>query len=297
MERKEFGRLFFTLRQDMGWTQSQLARIADVDEPLISQIERGNKKFFEPELLFRLANSFHLTTLERREFFLASTGISQKQVLRQPSAALATDTVNADKVLAKMISLAEELRVPAFLADVYSDVVAINNAALAFFQVPPEMMESAHLVPGGFNAIRLMFSKDLAARSRIVENWDEYAIGSMRFFREMSLRYRAKPYFQYLMTAFRDQTEYPLFDRYWKLISSSEKDREANVDRFSYTHLDFGRITYATATTISLTAHGELLLNQYLPLDEHTSDVFNSLFAQYGQGVTRLAPWPVKLMP
>lgn len=297
MERKEFGRLIATLRQDMNWTQAQLASIAQVEGPLISQIERGAKKYFEPDLLFRLANSFHLTTLERREFFQASTGISAIQVLRQPSAALATDTVNVDKVLSKMIRLTGDLRVPAFLLDVYSDVVAFNHMALAFFQVPPAMLESAHLVPGGYNAIRLMFSKDLVARSRVVQGWDEYALNTMHFFREVSLRYRARPYFQYLIRAFRNPAEYPLFDRYWKLVSSVEHDREANVDRFSYEHVDFGWLNYATATTVSLTPHGELLLNQYLPLDDHTSRFFDQLSAQCGQGVTRLAPWPVKTMP
>lgn len=297
MERKEFGRLVATLRQDMDWTQAQFASVAQVEEPLISQIERGAKKYFEPDLLFRLANSFHLTTLERREFFQASTGISEKQVLRQPSAALATDTASTEKVLAKMIRLVADLRVPAFLLDVYSDVVAFNHMALAFFQAPPEMLETAHLVPGGYNAVRLMFSKDLVARSRILQGWDEYALSTMRFFREVSLRYRARPYFQYLIKSFRNPAEYPLFDRYWKLVSSVEQDREANVDRFSYEHVDFGRLNYATATTVSLTLHGELLLNQYLPLDDHTTQVFDQLYARFGLGVTRLAPWPVKPMP
>lgn len=96
------------------------------------------------------------------------------------------------------------------------------------------------------------------------------------------------------MKAFRNPVEYPLFDRFWKLASSVEQDREANVDLFSYTHVDFGRLNYATATTVSLTPYGELLLNQYLPLDDPTSRVFEQLSAQCGQGAIRLAPWPVK---
>ena len=89
MNRKEFGELVATLRQDMDWTQSELAEYADVNDAVISQIERGVKKHFEPELLFCLANVFQLTTLERREFFLAASGLDQKQIVRQPSAAIA----------------------------------------------------------------------------------------------------------------------------------------------------------------------------------------------------------------
>jgi transcriptional regulator with XRE-family HTH domain len=297
MDKKEFGKLVSALRQDMEWTQFNLSEYSGIDLAVISQIERGAKKHTEPELLVQLANTFQLTTLKRREFFLAATGVSPGQIVRQPSAAVTTDTMDSNKALAKMVHLVEQLRVPTFLLDVYSDVLAINLIATAFFQVPPSMLENAASLPGGYSAMRMMFSKDLATRSRITEGWDEYALGSMRFFREVSLRYRAKPYFQYLIKAFRNPTEYPFFDRYWKLVSSVEQDREANVDIFTYGHADFGRLRYATATTVSLTPYGELLLNQYLPLDDHTSQVFDQLSANFGQGVIRLAPWPVKQMP
>ncbi len=294
MDRKDFGKLVSALRQDMEWTQFNLAEYADIDLAVISQIERGAKKHFEPELLVKLANAFHLTTLERKEFFFASTGIQPNKIVRQPSAALVTDTLDADKSLTKMVDLVGQLRVPAFLLDVYSDVLAINQITAAFFHIPQFMFETADYTVGGYNAIRLVFGKELAARSKITENWDGYALRTMRFFREVSLRYRARPYFQRLMKAFRSPVEYPLFDRYWKLASSVEQDREANVDLFSYTHVDYGRLNYATATTVSLTPYGELLLNQYLPLDDPTSRVFDQLSAQCGQGAIRLAPWPVK---
>lgn len=298
MDRKEFGTLVAMLREDMGRTQFQLAEYAGIDVAVVSQIERGVKKHFDPELLFNLANQFHLTTIERREFFFAASGVTQQQTIRQPSAALATDTIDANKVLGKMVHILEQLRLPAFIMDVYSDVLAVNRIAGVFFQVTPAMMEGAPNTPGGYSSVRMMFGKELTLRSKIVENWDEYAIGSMRFVRENSLRYRSKPYFQYLMKAFRDPAEYPLFDRYWKLVSSFEQDREANVDIFCYTHADFGQLMYATTTTVSITPHGELFLNQYLPLDDATRSLFEKLAEQTGYGVIApLAPWPQKNMP
>jgi transcriptional regulator with XRE-family HTH domain len=93
MNREDFGELVATLRQDMNWKQSQLAEYANLDDAVISQIERGVKKHFEPELLFQLANVFQLTTLERREFFLAASGLDQKQIVRQVSAATNTDVL------------------------------------------------------------------------------------------------------------------------------------------------------------------------------------------------------------
>jgi len=294
MNRKEFGQLLATLRQDLDWTQFELAEYADVDEAIISQIERGVKKHFEPNLLFCLANALQLTTLERREFLLAASGLDQKQIVRQPSAGMSTDVFNVRRVLDKMIELTGQVRLPAFLGDVYGDVIAANNIILSFFKVPPEYVDVASQMPGGYNTARIKFGKDLVASSHVLDNWDGYALNSMRSFRENSLRYRAQPYFKYLMKIFRNRNEYPLFDRYWKLVSSVEQDKEASTDYFSYQHNEFGPIKYISSSTISITSFGELFLLQYLPLDESTSQVFEQLAQQAGKGVVPFAPWPVK---
>lgn len=297
MNRKQFGELVAALRQDLGWTQFQLAEYAELDDAVISQIERGVKKHFEPELLFKLVNTFQLTTLERREFLLAASGLEQKQIVRQPSAATATDVFNVRKVLDKMVELTGQVRLPAFLVDVYGDVIAANNVILSFFKLPPHAVEQADKIPGGYNTVRFNFGKDLVARSHVIDNWDLFALNSMRSFRENSLRYRAQSYFKYLMKIFRNQNEYPLFERYWKMVSSNEQDKEATIDHFAYRHVEFGQIRYISSSTISITSFGELFLTQYLPLDQSTSQVFEQLAQQSGQGVTTFAPWPVKRMP
>jgi transcriptional regulator with XRE-family HTH domain len=297
MNRKDFGELIAALRQDLGWTQFQLSENADVDDAVVSQIERGVKKHFEPELLFQLANAFQLTTLERREFVLAASGLDQKQIVRQPSAAMATDVFDVKRVLEKMIELTGQVRLPAFLGDVYGDVVAANNIILSFFKLPPEFVVNADKIPAGYSTVRFNFNKDLVARSHVVDNWDSYALSAMRTFRESSLRYRAHPYFKYLMKIFRNQNEYPLFERYWKMVSSVEQDKEASTDHFSYHHQEFGQVKYISSATVSITSFGELYLIQYLPLDENTGHVFEQQARQARQGAVRFAPWPEKPMP
>jgi transcriptional regulator with XRE-family HTH domain len=297
MNRKQFGELVAALRQDLGWTQFQLAEYAELDDAVVSQIERGVKKHFEPKLLFQLVNTFQLTTLERQEFLLAASGLDQKQIVRQPSAAMSTDVFNVRRVLDKMIELTEQVRLPAFLADVYGDVIAANNSILSFFKVPLQYLDQVDKIPGGYNTVRFNFSKDLVARSHVIDNWDQYALNSMRSFRENSLRYRAQPYFKYLMKIFRNQHEYPLFERYWKLVSSNEQDKEASTDHFSYLHDEFGQIKYISSPTVSITSFGELFLIPYLPLDQRTSQLFEQLAQQSGTGVTRFAPWPEKKIP
>ena len=297
MKRKDFGELVAALRQDLGWTQSHLAENADIEDAVVSQIERGVKKYFEPNLLFKLANAFQLTTIERREFLLAASGLDQKEMVRQPSAATQTDVFNVRKTLNKMIELTGQVRLPAFLWDVYGDVIAANNILLGFFKLPPEFVEHASQIPGGYNVCRFSFGKHLVARNLIVENWEQFAVNSMRAFRENSLRYRAQPYFKYLMKEFRNQNEYPLFDRYWKMVSSIEQDKEINSDYYAFHHAEFGEFKYISSSFVSITSFGELILVQYLPLDRNTSQVFEQLAQTVGQGATTYAPWPVKIFP
>ena len=297
MQRKEFGELIAALRQDLGWTQFQLAEYASLDNAVVSQLERGVKKHFEPQLLFNLANALQLTTLERREFVLAASGLDQKELVRQPSAAMLTDVFSIRKTLDKWIGLTGQVRLPAFLCDAYGDIIAANNIVLSFFRLPPRFAEQADRIPGGYNTSRFNFGKDLVARTHIVDHWDQYALNSMRAFRENSLRYRAQPYFKYLMKAFRDPNEYPLFDRYWKMVSSLEQDKEADIDHFAYHHDEFGDIKYIASSTVSITSFGEIFLIHYLPLDKNTSQVFERLAQQSGPGATRFAPWPQKSMP
>ncbi|MFN8385307.1 MAG: helix-turn-helix transcriptional regulator [Anaerolineales bacterium] len=296
MKREEFGELLAALRQDLNWTQFQLAEAADTDEPIVSQIERGVKKHFEPELLFNLANALQLNTLERREFFLAASGLDQKQIVRQPTAATSTDVFNVRKILDKMVELTGQIRLPAFITDVYSDVVAVNTIMLSFFKVSSQLFENMDQIPGGYNTARFNFGKDLAARGHVLDHWDNYALNSMRSFRENSLRYRAQPYFKYLMKAFRNPVEYPLFDRYWKMVSSMEEDKENTTDYFAYRHAEFGEVRYTSSANTSTTSFGELFVVQYLPLDEDTSEIFEQIAKQAGQGVVRFAPWPAKKM-
>ncbi len=141
------------------------------------------------------------------------------------------------------------------------------------------------------------FGRDLMGRDRIQDNWDSYALSSMRALRVNSLRYRAKPYFKYLMKAFRNPTEFPFFERYWHLVSSTEQDKDSHIDIFTYRHPDWGDLNYVASSSTAVTSYGELFLVQNIPLDERTGRVFAEIFETSGAGVMRLASWPMKEVP
>jgi transcriptional regulator with XRE-family HTH domain len=298
MDRKAFGQLLTTLRQDLGWTQFQLAEYAGADIAVISQIERGVKKFFEPELLFQLANALQLTTWERREFFFAASGLDNVQLVRQPGIGTATDTRHPSKIIEKHLGILQQMRTLAFLNDVYGDILATNVAVLRFYHIPTAMIESARQMPGGFNTMRFTFSNELVGRTHLSDaDWDNFATSSMLTYRDTTLRYRADPYFKYLMKTFRDPAKYPLFDRYWKRVSTVEQDKSMNSDLFEYSHTTYGHIKHLSMGITTTTAFGELFTATYMPLNAHTKAVFDELMSDGGDEIVRLAPWPEKPMP
>ncbi len=63
------------------------------------------------------------------------------------------------------------------------------------------------------------------------------------------------------------------------------------MDHFSYCHVEFGDLKYYSSSTVTLTSFGELFLVQYLPLDDHTSQVLEQLVHNSGRDVMRLASW------
>lgn len=297
MNRRDFGELISTLRQDMGWTQAQLAEFAGLDIAVISQVERGVKKYFDPELLICLANALQLTTLERREFIFAASGLEETQNVRQPVMGTTTDTFHPGRIIDHLTSIMGQSRLPSFLNDVYGDVIAANTSVIRFFHVPAALLESAGSVPAGYNTMRITFGNELVGRSHVAENWNDYAMSTMLSYRVSTLRYRAKPYFKYLMKTFRNPLEYPLFDRFWKRVSSMEQDRIMNSDMFHYRHAEYGDIKYLTSGITTHTSFGDLFLTTYLPLDDHTNELFATLLKDGGDTVVRFAPWPQKSMP
>lgn len=297
MNRTDFGKLIASLRSDLGWTQAKLAEVAEIDIAIISQIERGVKKHFDPEQLVQLADALQMTTFERRQFFLASTGVKIAEMVRPNLTHSASDTANVEKEINKIKAIGDRLRVPAFLLDPYYDIVLANRSLMALFHVTDDLIASAKEIPHGQNSIHLNFGAHPISRPQMIWNWEYFALRTMRGFREVSLRYRATPYFQYLMQVFHDPVQYPFFERYWKMAASLEEDKEANWDYFEYKDVEYGHLKYMAEAVIFVTVYGELHLTQYLPLDETTASVFENLAITHGTEMLRFASWPVKKFP
>lgn len=294
MDKTAFGELLAVLRAEVNWTQAKLAEMVEVETGVISNLERGTKKLLEPELLFKLANALNLTTLERREFFLAASGLDETHIVRQPGGAVKTDVFEADRVLQRLNEIVGKLRFPACLMDVYSDVLSANAIMLELLQVSAEVIAQTSQIPGGYCSLRVTCGEML--RTTIPAGYEDFVLTNMRDFREISLRYRARPYFKYLMKEFRNPKKYPWFERAWQKAALLDEDKATAIDRFAFQHALYGPLSYSSTASISFTPYGELYLVQYLPLDAQTSAVFEHLVQTAGTDVVHFAPWPEKKM-
>jgi len=293
MNKKEFGRLISLLRAELGWTQTQLAEYAEIQVAALSNIERGIKKYIEPEILFCLANALQLTSLERREFFLASCGLDQKQMMRQPDPNIPTKTFDGKKIMKEMETMMSNMCAPAHLGDSYGDVIAVNNILLELIQITPDTLQKAGLSPAGINNIHIIYGM-IETHQAFGDKFNDMALSSLRAFRESSLQYRAKPYYLSLMKEFRNVKKYPLFDRYWRKASVLDDDKEAMLSPFELNHQLYGKLRITSSSSVILTPFGELYLSHYFSLDYRTAKAFIKIADKVGFGILKLTPWPRK---
>jgi len=293
MNRKEFGQLIASLRQDLGLTQAQLAEMVEMENATLSNIERGAKRHIEPESLYRLASALHLTSLERREFFLGACGLEQEKIVRQPGPNSRTRVFDAKMVLSDLFALMKQVYLPANLGDCYGDLIAVNRALLDVFQIDSDALKTMSQVTGGFNNLHYVYGTMLSQKA-FGDDFSQSALDAIRAFREGSLRYRSKPRYQALMNEFRDQSRYPLFERYWRRVSTLDEDKETAGDPIQSQHPKYGTLSLMISSQVTITPYGELFLSYFLPMDAQTAASLVRLIAETGQDVIQLLDWPDK---
>ena len=294
MDRNQFGKLIAALRReqrdesDHEYTQAKLAELVGVSEQIIGKIERGEKVTYEADLLINLAKAFRLSSRERKEFFLAAVGLEEKDIPRP--------TNTPQQILASLVSVLETVALPALIIDDYDDVVAINPIALALFDFTEDLQKEAPRLVGGYNIMRVVFSKKSPYRDALAkEQRERYITQNLQFFKTITLPHRASPYFNYLMKGFRKDKEMSMFNAYYtERASSDDEDFYIEDEVLSLNHERLGQLRCYSPSTTALTPAGNLYLLTYIPADLPTLRVFSQLAEVYGAGVVRMASWPQK---
>jgi transcriptional regulator with XRE-family HTH domain len=304
MNRIDFGKLVASLRKEhqdeegAHWTQCELAQRANsaagvqlFNEDIISFIERG-KRSLDRQTLLALATALQLTSNERREFFLAASGIDAQEIACQET--------SPEEVFSQLIESIRTLYLPTTVVDAYCDVLAVNYVILELFDFP-----SAYgLIPGtrrdnpyGYNLLHFIFSEDGSQHFiNIMGNgFSDFAYTAVNIFRTFSLAYRSTEYFSNLLGELRKSR---LFRRYWSEIYFAENERQFRNADIRANSPKWGPLLLNFATKTAYTTAGELHLAVFVPADQKTANVCGQILHQIDvPTIFYLTPWPNKNTP
>ena len=303
MNRVDFGRLVASLRKEHDdedgnpWSQATLAREANLavgaevfSENVIRKIERG-RRVVDQQTLLALATALQLTSGERKEFFLAASGVDNESIALRDH--------DPEEILGQLIERMKQSCLPAFIIDSYYDIVAFNSTTVDLLDLSLDglVLGPMESQPFPLNMLRFAFS-DLAAKhlvERLGEQWEGLVRQTMMLFRTVTLRYRSTDYFHDLLTELNRK---PLFKRYWRDAYVDEKDHVVDNRHICFKSTKWGTMRSFPATVTALTTAGELHLCIYIPTTPETVMAFDEALRQVGsQKAYRIDGWPKKDAP
>ena len=287
MERKEFGRLIAALREEHidfsskgmeVWTQSKLAREANLPVKTISQIEQGRKMNLDAQTMTQLASALKLTFSEQLELFSASSevGVNVRNLGR----------IDAGHAFDMLHNLINEIRLPAFVCNQYTEILISNNIAIEVLNIPETLIESASQSVSGFTLIRAVFSPESSFRTLMGEYWTERAEASMRFFRTATLRHRHTKHFHKILA---ELSALPSFRELWFSTQGYVEDYVPDWTNYTYHHPILGNISFVAHISVTQTDQGALYLVTYLPCTKETTIIFEELIQHSGLHIERFA--------
>jgi transcriptional regulator with XRE-family HTH domain len=277
MDRFEFGTLVASLREDMRWTQMELAEKSGVDISVISNIERGERRtLLKDNILVKLADGFRLTSMEKMEFLFAASGVTEIEKVRNETSPTKAQ-FNAGTFIEETGRQIARIALPAFITDAFCDILAVNQCVI-----------------GGYNEMSYVFQSDSNFPDIIGnDSLERLALINVRYFRRRTLRVRCKPYFRILLNELLNNKKYPAFERCWRRILFED------IDDFSLPIHRSPETVYAhsfvsTETLFALTPFGELYLHQLVPLNRKTAERMAKISKKVGEGYELLAAFPDK---
>lgn len=300
MDRKEFGKLIAALRKEHfdengdRMTQAKLADRAQQLDPLsplneiiIGKIERGERALLDDHTLLSLADALELTLGERREFFLAATGLDDLQIN-------ATHETAAE-ILATVLQMLADIQLPALLLDSYLDVIAANAILMELYDTSQIDLSRRMSQPAGLNLLSLIFSADFEPQRQLMtqRQWHNFAVSNVIYFRRVTLRYRMTDYFPALLAQLRRNRE---FRWYWEQVFYEEKRFFVGGESFKIGTPGSNRFNYLTAPLVTLTPYGNLEIISHIPRNAKTAAAFHQMAVAAPSKVHQLSPWPEKTL-
>ena len=298
MDRKEFGKLIAALRKEHfdedgnRLTQAKLAEralqrdpLSPLNEIIIGKIERGERAVLDDQTLLSLADSLELTMGERREFFLAATGLDNEQIY-----ATKTDT---EEILASVMQMLTDVQLPALLVDNFLDVIAANAILVKMYDTNQINLHRRADRPAGLNLLSFIFSADFEPHRKLMtqRQWNNFAVGNVIYFRRVTLRSRMTEYFAFLVAQLRRNREFRWF---WEQVFYEEKRLFVGGESFRMGTPGASRFSFLTTPLVTLTPYGNLEIITHVPRNTDTAAAFHQMALEVPSKAYQLSSWPEK---
>jgi hypothetical protein len=287
LDRKSFGRLVATLRKenrnefDEILTQQNLGVLAHIPAITIQKIEQGRQTNLKPSMLLSLAHALQLNSLETRDFILASLGIRENKSVH-PQA-------KPEPVLFDLKNKLSHLQTPAYIVDNFGDVIALNPAGNAIFNMDVAKMQAPDFL-SQYNLVRLLFSYDLKEVQQVVNDaYVELAHQVVRLFKIWSLKVRNHWYFLRLLP---ELNHFPAFREQWQSPAFHNEDVNSFLHYLTINNPELGMLRFSASNSVVMTSAGDLFLVSLLPQDPHTAEICLQLSRELGTEAISLATWP-----
>ena len=299
MDRKQFGKLVAALRKEQydengdRCTQSKLADWAQeldpttpLNEIIIGKIERGERTILDEQTLLNLADALKLAVGERRVFFMLATGLDHPQIYPNHD--------SSDDLLAPVLEMLAEIRLPALLVDRYLDVIAVNGLLLKLYQLSHIELMPQITQKSGTNLLNFIFSDAFAPMRAEMspQVWHRFAVGIIMDFRRVTMPYRMTPYFGKLLAHLRKNRE---FRWYWEQVLHEDKIYFVGGELFQLGPPLSGRLRFLTTPLVNYTKFGNLEILTHIPRDEETAVSFHEMATDVPSQVYQFGAWPEKV--
>lgn len=288
MEAATFGQLVKELRKTTSdprgdrWTRETLSKYIHITSDQLGRLERGERKNLDHQTLNLLAEAFRLTPAEKKEFLVIASGVAGIDLYYK---------LDPKEQLDKLIDIAGNFLVPAFIVDAFQDLIAVNQPCLALMGINEERVEFARRQKVGFNNLYYLYSSALGFKDLLGPLWRGVALLQIYKFRRSSLRFRNHSYFKMLL---KELLKEPQFDVDWYSANRDTLHHYSEYEHFVYEHPIHGNLDYMTTETRIETLYGELHLYVHNPYNIETSRVFDKLRQHKGPKLIRLGSWPDK---
>ncbi len=321
MDGKNFGRLIKELRRTYMFTdpnkrilsRKDLAERTYISVSRLGRIESG-KALPRPEELVRIADELRLTRQERVEFFSLASGVSTEETYKcisQEEGSHKQTLPTPEEEMQRIVQQLNHIRLPLFVTDPYSDIVAANDIVRRLYGFPLNVMRNPQKYGLYPNTVFLLFSEklQLGERSRNNEQWVRTLISNIQFFRRASMEVRTTPYWRRLSNVLYSNLG-KVFTIYW-IEATIRENIDANIGRMYRLTLPtctdlkemYGenvQLDYQAVTAEEATCYQRLYITIYTPQDERTAQYFESLAAlSQKRGYDHIhfhvySPWTIK---